>query len=124
MYNYTFSCKKIPYLIYSHQFFKKIGQTCVLKYKEEIVKIQTTKLYKTKNPVTQVSYKKKTSKELKGLNYKSMGRDLITNQQMKLQNKNNTYLIISRNNYMHRYNNGIIYGKKGKTIFRKAMTKI
>lgn len=43
---------------------------------------------------------------------------------MKLQNKDNTYLIISRNNYMHRYNNGIIYGKKGKTIFRKAMTKI
>lgn len=35
--------------------------------------------------------------------------------QIKLQNKN-TYLIISRNNYMPRYNNGIIYGKKKERL--------
>lgn len=98
----------------------------------KLLKYRLGKRYKTNNPVTQVSYKKKISKKLKELNYKSMGRDLITNQQMnlkwmqiqiKLQNKKNTYLIIPRNNYMRRYNNGIIYGKKRKDYLQDGMMK-
>lgn len=57
----------------------------MLKHKGELLRSRLRELHRTSYPVTSMSYKEKTGKELEGLSYKSIGRDAITNQKMTLK---------------------------------------